>query len=70
MTGARANAAQAEILKRIRDTGEYKTLNLTWEQFCVQEVGSDRAFAVVGNGEFAKVEDLAAWVLERLIDAD
>jgi hypothetical protein len=45
MMAAKSGAAQAQILKRIKDAGEYKHLNLTWEQFCQQRLGIDRRTA-------------------------
>lgn len=35
-------AAQAQCLRTIRESGSYKTLGLTWEQFCVERVGLSR----------------------------
>jgi hypothetical protein len=43
MMGARASAAQAQVLKRIKDGAEYKTLGQTWEQFCEGHIGVSRA---------------------------
>jgi len=37
------SAAQAECLAHIREAGLYKTLNLTWDEFCEQHVGASRA---------------------------
>jgi hypothetical protein len=39
------SAAQAECLARIRNDGLYKALNLTWDEFCKQHVGSGRGHA-------------------------
>jgi hypothetical protein len=41
----RCSAADAEALKAIRDSGEYKVLGLTWEEFCIQRAGITRAYA-------------------------
>jgi hypothetical protein len=41
----RCSAADAEILKDIRDSGDYKELGVTWEEFCVRYVGMTRAYA-------------------------
>lgn len=53
MIAAKASAAQAQCLKRIKDGAEYKSLGLTWEQFCDQHVGISRASAdrIIGNFE-------------------
>jgi hypothetical protein len=45
LVAKRCTAAAAETLKRLRDSGEYKKLGLTWEQFCEQELGVSRALA-------------------------
>jgi hypothetical protein len=45
MVAKRCSAAEAETLKSIRDSGEYKQLGLTWAQFCAQELGVSKAFA-------------------------
>ena len=39
------SAAQAECLARIRKDGLYKSLNLTWDEFCKQHAGVSRAHA-------------------------
>jgi hypothetical protein len=39
---ARCSAADAESLRRIRDEKLYKQLGLTWEEFCVERLGSSR----------------------------
>jgi hypothetical protein len=39
------SAAQAECLARIRKDGLYKSLNLTWDEFCTQHAGVSRAHA-------------------------
>jgi hypothetical protein len=39
------SAAQAECLARIRKGGMYKSLDLTWEQFCEQYTGASRVHA-------------------------
>ena len=41
----RCTAADAECLKAIRSNGEYKTLGLTWAQFCEQRAGITRRYA-------------------------
>lgn len=38
-------AAQAACLRQIRESEEYKTLDLTWEEFCQQYVGLSRRHA-------------------------
>jgi hypothetical protein len=40
----RCAAADAECLKAIRDSGDYKQLGLTWEEFCIRHVGMTRAY--------------------------
>jgi hypothetical protein len=45
MIANRCTAADAECLKAMRDTGEYKTLGLTWEDFCEQKAGLSRRHA-------------------------
>jgi hypothetical protein len=42
---SRCSAADAECLKAIRDSGEYKQLGLSWEQFCVKHAGVSRVHA-------------------------
>src|SRR5437879_2928959 len=37
--------ARVACLKQIRDTEAYKTLNLTWEEFCPRQAGISRAQA-------------------------
>ncbi|MBZ5621911.1 MAG: hypothetical protein LAQ69_24770 [Acidobacteriia bacterium] len=37
-----AMAAEAECLRQIRDTAAYKTLDLTWDEFCPQCAGISR----------------------------
>jgi hypothetical protein len=39
------SAAQAECLAQIREGGLYKTLNLTWDEFCTEHAGLSRAHA-------------------------
>jgi hypothetical protein len=39
------SAAQAQCLARIRKEGLYKTLNLTWDEFCKRHLGASRARA-------------------------
>ena len=41
----RCSAADAECLKAIRDSGEYRQLGLTWEQFCTKHAGVSRVHA-------------------------
>jgi hypothetical protein len=41
----RCSAADAEALKAIRDSGEYKELGITWDEFCVQHAGMSRPHA-------------------------
>jgi hypothetical protein len=38
-------AAQAACMRQIRESEEYKTLDLTWEEFCRQYVGMSRRHA-------------------------
>ena len=47
------SAAQAECLARIRKEGLYKSLNLTWEDFCMQYAGASRSLAdrIIGRLE-------------------
>src|SRR5690348_12157746 len=41
----RCSAAEAECLQHIRETRAYESLNLSWEQFCLQHVGITRSWA-------------------------
>jgi hypothetical protein len=41
----RCSAADAETLREIRDSGEYKHSNLSWDEFCRQYVGVGRSYA-------------------------
>ena len=41
----RCSTAQADCLKRIRESRSYETLGLTWEQFCRQHTGISRSHA-------------------------
>jgi hypothetical protein len=41
----RCAAADAECLKAIHDSGEYKQLGLTWDQFCETHAGVSRVHA-------------------------
>jgi hypothetical protein len=41
----RCSAADAECLKQIRDSGDYKELDVNWEQFCIQYAGLSRSQA-------------------------
>jgi hypothetical protein len=45
MVANRCLAADAECLRTIRQSGQYKKLGLTWEQFCPQQAGLSRAYA-------------------------
>jgi hypothetical protein len=45
LIATRCTAADAECLKTIRDSGEYKQLDLTWEQFCAKHAGVSRVYA-------------------------
>jgi hypothetical protein len=39
------SAAEAQCLKRIRETASYQTLGLNWDQFCPQHIGISRSHA-------------------------
>jgi hypothetical protein len=39
------SAARAACLKQVRDSSAYKTLNLTWEEFCPEHAGISRKHA-------------------------
>src|SRR5713226_7990184 len=41
----RCTAADAECLKVLRDSAEYKKLGLSWEEFCQQKAGISRRHA-------------------------
>lgn len=41
----RCSAADAECLRTIRTTGEYKRLGISWDQFCKQHAGVSRSYA-------------------------
>jgi len=41
----RCSAADAECLRRIQETGAYRELDVTWEQFCKRYAGISRATA-------------------------
>jgi hypothetical protein len=41
----RCSAADAECLRAIRTSGEYKKLGLNWEKFCKQYAGVSRVYA-------------------------
>jgi hypothetical protein len=41
----RCSAADAECLKTIRDSGAYKELDVTWEEYCVRYAGISRSYA-------------------------
>jgi hypothetical protein len=45
MIANRCSAAYAECLRNLRESGVYKRLGLTWEQFCAQRAGISRAQA-------------------------
>ncbi len=45
LIATRCTAADTECLKAIRDGGEYKQLDLTWEQFCDKHAGVSRVYA-------------------------
>ena len=45
MVASRCTAADAECLRTIRQSGQYKKLGLTWERFCPQRAGISRAYA-------------------------
>ena len=40
----RCAAADAECLKAIRDSGDYKELRVTWDEFCTKHAGMTRAY--------------------------
>ena len=39
------SAGDAECLRIMRENNEYKTLGLTWEEFCIGHVGVSRSYA-------------------------
>jgi hypothetical protein len=39
------SAAEAQCLKRLRETAAYETLGLNWDQFCLQHLGISRSHA-------------------------
>ena len=45
MVANRCTAADAECLRSIRQSGHYKRLGLTWQQFCSGRAGISRAYA-------------------------
>ena len=53
MLAASCSAADAQLLKRIKETAAYKTLGLTWDQFCPLHLGADRKTIerIIGNFE-------------------
>ncbi|HYW46872.1 MAG TPA: hypothetical protein VE959_28655 [Bryobacteraceae bacterium] len=58
MMASRCSAAQAEILRGVRDSGVYKRLGLTWDAFCQEQVGisRQRVDTVIGQlEEFGEV---------------
>jgi hypothetical protein len=45
LIASRCTATDAECLKAMRESGEYKKLGLTWEQFCQQHAGVSCVYA-------------------------
>lgn len=45
LIATRCTAADTECLKAIRDGGEYKQLDMTWEEFCDKHAGVSRVYA-------------------------
>src|SRR5258708_25728087 len=45
MIANRCTAADAECLKAMRDSGEYKRLGLSWDDFCEKKAGISRRHA-------------------------
>jgi 7,8-dihydro-6-hydroxymethylpterin-pyrophosphokinase len=45
LVASRCTAADAECLRSIRQSGQYKRLGLSWERFCSQRAGISRAYA-------------------------
>jgi len=45
MVASHCSAAQAECLRRVRESAAYEQLNLTWEEFCLQHAGITRSYA-------------------------
>jgi len=45
LIASRCTAADAECLKSMRDSGEYKRLRMTWDEFCSQKAGISRRTA-------------------------
>ena len=45
MVANRCSAADAECLRSIRRSGQYKKLGMTWERFCSERAGISRAHA-------------------------
>lgn len=45
MIASRCSAADAECLKKLRDSGQYKQLDLNWTQFCEERAGISRRHA-------------------------
>jgi hypothetical protein len=41
---SRCSAADAETLRQLRDSGDYKASNLNWDDFCRQYVGLSRPY--------------------------
>jgi hypothetical protein len=48
------SAARVACLKQVRDTEAYKTLNLTWEEFCPERAGISRKHADRLIGQLAE----------------
>jgi hypothetical protein len=53
MIAAKCSAAQAQSLKRLKDSAEYKALDMTWDQFCNAHLGISRPTAdrIIANFE-------------------
>jgi hypothetical protein len=45
LIASRCSAADAECLKKIRESSSYRELGLTWEEFCKQRAGISRSYA-------------------------
>src|SRR6266851_8129338 len=45
LLATRSSAADAECLKRLRDSKEYKQAGITWEELCQRHLGVSRAQA-------------------------
>ena len=55
VTAQHSLLAEARCWKRIHDSGEYKMTGLTWDDFCVQEIGLSRQHV---EGLIARLEEL------------